>query len=418
MISEEYINPIVIPIFVSIFSLSLPLILDTISKIGAQYKSPFIVKVFQKEFLFKLLLWMLGFSIVSIVLYIVKIPVIDYFSDCYLISNSAVLLLYLSVFLLLITLFFLFYRIRIYFNYEKLFHLLERRYKKKKKTSDFLALSKIMNYSINNADEDLARKTLTFFTETFVNFRKGKNGEEIVYPEEFYSSIFEANELMCARQKKTFSYYNDGSFYGLFIDSFQGTKISERTMLFMWRCVLQNASYNKFDYIFSLWKKIYQHTILFLDNRVSGTDEKDKFIEFAQAMCSYILYLGKYELLVKMINYSQVSPPRHILIPKNIDDIINQCTKIIYKNNIKSPNYPIYFEKLYPQDGAEGVYANEIIEGRFIDYFSVLFISLFNVKLTTEETALAPTIAINNEILSGKNAKIKPNNIKSKYNYW
>ena len=410
LVTEEYIFTIGVPFVVAILALAFPLVLDASSKISSQYKSSFMAKMFQKEFAFRWFVTMLVLSLVAILLYVCKIPVVDRFSDSWFIANSAVLLVYTSAILLIVALLILAIVIAIYYDQGKLIKYLVIRYRiaggwkkainwlcfwrrcraDEEKTevaiynkNIFTAISKLMNFSINEADEKLARDIYTFYTEAFVVFRKGKEGQKVVYPEEFYNSVFEANELLCIRRKKTVSYYNDGTLYDFFIDSFQGTFLSDKTRHFMWMCVIQNMNYGKEDFIFSLWKKIFQHVSLFLSNIVGIEEEKETYIEFAQVLCSFVLYSGKYELLYKMLCYSQRSPHKYVLTPSSTQEVIDECLKVQYHHtDYQSPHYPVYYEYYYSQPDTDGIDGETIIASRLYDFYAVSFLWQYNLDQT------------------------------------
>ena len=351
-LTGQYIVTIAVPFVIAIVALALPLMLDASSKISEQYKSSFMAKAFQKEWAHKVFVITLVVSVLAIVLYMLKLPVIDAFSDCWLIANSAVLLVYGSTLVLVIALLVLARIISIYYRQDRLLKYLTNKYNLKSKWCKkhdkdvFLSISKLMNYSIDNADEELARGIFSFFVEAFVKFRMGKKDQVIDYPDEFYDTVFEASELLCRRQRQTVSYYNDGTLYDFFIDSYQQTLVSQKTLRFMWMCVIQNAKYDKDEHIFSLWKKLYQHVSLFLDNKLNLLEEKRKFVEFSSVLCAYVLDLRKYDLLLKMLGFTQMTPPKYALTPSSTQEVVDGCIDVISHRDFGTANFPVYWELL------------------------------------------------------------------------
>jgi len=136
--------------------------------------------------------------------------------------------------------------------------------KNKKSQLYFEAMSSLLFFSIKNADEKLARNLYDFFIEAFVSFRQGKEGKAIEYPSEFYNSIFEANGLLCMSKRRPISTFNDATFFSLFLDEYQGTKLSRITYDFLWRMIIQSLFYEKDDFVFSYWKKAHQLFSIFL----------------------------------------------------------------------------------------------------------------------------------------------------------
>ncbi|MBK6281649.1 MAG: hypothetical protein IPF54_02340 [Draconibacterium sp.] len=97
------------------------------------------------------------------------------------------------------------------------------------KATYFISISDLLYFSIQNPNEKIARRLLEFFSHIFISERKNKENKVIIYSPEYYDTIFEANEQLCLRKKKTISYYNDSTLINLFIDSYQKTILSEET---------------------------------------------------------------------------------------------------------------------------------------------------------------------------------------------
>lgn len=391
-VTGQYVLPIAVPFVIAILALAFPIMTDASSKISDQYGSSILAKAFQKEFAFRGFKWMLYASLAAIVIYVLKIPVLARFADCWLIANSAILLVYVTTLLLVMSLLYLAGVLSAYYSQDKLFGHLKKRYKWLSRKEDFNAVSQMMFFSIDNADEELARSVFSFYIEAFIQFRKNKKGQEITYPEEFYNAIFEANERLCKRRKKTVSLYNDGTVYEFFIDSYQGTLLSQKTIRFMWMCVIQNVSFERYDYIFSLWKKLYQHTSLFLNNKTDSREEKTKFVEFAQMMCAYMLYKRQYDSLRIMLEFTQTLPAKYVLTPSSTQEVIDCCKKVLQHNNFGSTLFPVYYESLYPQPQVDGADAEYVLQERLFGFYAVSFLWQYGVFSTFQSEGYLDTV--------------------------
>ena len=422
ILSGQYIIPVVVPFVVAILALAFPLMLDASSKVGDKYKSSIMTSTFHKELSFLWFLVMLVSSLVALFLYFLELPAPYCFRNNWLVANSAVLFVYVSAVFLVISLLCLSHTIHIYYSHKKLLRHLIRRYKcwdkwykiknkaKRKPNnefdkSDFIAISKLMNFSIENADEELAREVYSFFCEAFIKFRIGKKGEEIDYPEEFYNAIFEASELLCRRQYKTLSYYNDGSLYEFFIDSFQETKISPKTIRFIWMCAMQNIHYEHYDFLFGLWKKTYQQVGLVVSCKPSLQDETIKFTELSHILCSYLLHAEQFSELAKVMRYTQFAPPKYVLTPSSVQEVIDSCLIVESHNNYQSPLFPVYYESLYPHPGVEGVYAGNIIQQRLYKFYAVCFLFQYRLLQTFATSGYSDTIHIGTSTDEKKNTQ-------------
>ena len=418
ILSDQYILPVVVPFVVGILSLALPLTLDASSKVGDKYKSSLVTKAFRNEMSFICFTVMLWGSLISLLLYFFAFPAPQCLRGLrisVIIENSAVLLVNILTILLVSSLLWLSCTINIYYSQNKLLRHLICKYKCWNKwyriksrvlrkpnndfdKSDFIALSILMNFSVENADEELARRIYSFFVEAFIQFRKGKEGEEIEYPDEFYNAIFEASEHLCRRGYKTVSYYNDGSLYEFFIDPFQETKISSKTIRFIWMCALQNIHYGHYDFLFGLWKKIYQQVGLVLSDNLIFQNESDKFVELSHVVCSYLLHLGQFKEFLKFMNYTQFQPPQYVLTPSSVQQVIDRCVDLEQHNDYGSSLFPVYYESMYPHPGVEGADAGKIIQQRLYLFYAVCFLLQYQLPQTFVTSGYNDSISIGDSI--------------------
>ena len=79
---------------------------------------------------------------------------------------------------------------------------INRKNKTKKKTLYFEAISSILFFSIQKADEPLSHRLLEFYFDCFISFRKDKKDKIIEYPQEYYDTVIKANEKLCLQKKR------------------------------------------------------------------------------------------------------------------------------------------------------------------------------------------------------------------------
>ena len=163
----DIITTALIPMIIAVFSLCFPLLIQTITRIDDKYKSTVLIKTFRKDWICKWFLWILVISIASYVIWILQNPPLI---ECvWIIDNSALIIVALSTITLIAITFLIVYLTYIYFVPELLLNRLINKYRKTKtnKTLYFEAISKILFFSIDKADESLARALLEFYHEAF-----------------------------------------------------------------------------------------------------------------------------------------------------------------------------------------------------------------------------------------------------------
>ncbi len=438
----DVVRVAMMPMIIAILAIALPLLIQTISRIEDKYNSTKLIVVFKKEPIYKSFWIILFISIFSFICWVLQMPrLVDFGIFNNFIDNSAFIFIIISTILLIISTLGLFGLILSYYQTEKLLIRLTKKYKKSRKIKlkgNFLkktiglfkkwynclkskithvikkiklwyqfkrtvrsskqalyfeAISSLLFFSIQKADEPLSRRLLEFYFNCFISFRANKKDRYIEYPQEYYDAIFEANGILCLQKRRPISYFNDSTLFALFIDEYQGTKLSPKTYQFLWKLIVQSLYYDRDDFIFSYWKKAHQLFNLFLkpiekkfnDNwevinkrQIKERElERNEFIEFHYAIGGYLMYLEKYKLLKKVIGWTNQTPPKYVLVPETMKEVISKYMGIAQKGEYLNP---VYFEQKYPYPEVSGVSANETIRMWIKRYISILFIRQYTLN--------------------------------------
>lgn len=390
----EIVSEFCIPTIIGIFTFATPLILQTISRIDDKYESTLLAKLFVKDWVCRVFIGIAIGSFASLLLWMLNLPrVVDWGVLNVWIDNSASLILLISVIALIIAACGILYLTYTYYIPKKLVsrlqkqrntHLNERIY--------FDGVSKVLNYSISKADEELARQTYSAIIDVLIKTRTDKSGQEVIYPDEFYDAVFEANERLLKRERKTLSYLNEGSMLYIFIDEFQQTIISDKTYQYMWIGLRQAVLYNNSEAIKAYWEKAHQYANFALDRIHPEYDKdfnvvnkealdqqktiKEKFVEFHYALGGLLLYHKMYDTLEYIMSWTNQQPPKYILVPSTMSEVINMYMQIAFKDGIRGF---IYYESHYPFIGVRGVNASDIIRFWIKKYMAVLFLRQYTL---------------------------------------
>ena len=332
---DEVVAVFCIPTIIGIFTFAMPLILQTISRVDDKYESTLLSKLFIKDWICKTFISVWCVSLISIVFWILKLPrLVDWGRLNVWIENSASLFLVLMTFLLILATSGILILTYIYYLPKKLSTRLQKQYKTHpKERLYFDGVSKILNYSISKADEELARQTYSAIVDVLIKTRTNKEGQEVVYPDELYDVVFEANEKLLKRKRKTISYLNDGAMLSLFIDEYQKTEISDKTYQYMWLGIRQAVVYNNGDAIKAYWEKAHQYADFTIDRIHLEYDNKEavehqeslknKFIEFHYALGGLLLYYKMYDTLEYIMSWTNHQPPKYVLVPSSMSEVMN-----------------------------------------------------------------------------------------------
>lgn len=390
----EIVSEFCIPTIIGIFTFATPLILQTISRIDDKYESTLLAKLFVKDWVCRTFIGIGIGSFVSLLLWMLNLPrVVDWGVLNVWIDNSASLILLISVIALIVAACGILYLTYTYYIPKKLVARLQTQCKTHPNERIYFdGVSKVLNYSISKADEELARQTYSAIINVPIKTRSDKSGQEVIYPDEFYDAVFEANERLLKRERKTLSYLNEGSMLYIFIDKAQQTIISDKTYQYMWLGLRQAVLYNNSEAIKAYWEKAHQYANFALDRIHPEYDKdfnivnkealdqqktiKEKFVEFHYALGGLLLYHKMYDTLEYIMSWTNQQPPKYILVPSTMSEVINMYMQIAFKDGIRGF---IYYESHYPFIGVRGVNASDIIRFWIKKYMAVLFLRQYTL---------------------------------------
>ncbi len=387
-----------IPMVIAILAFALPLLLQTAARVDDKYDSTLLIKVFRRDLICKWFLISLLASLISCLFWILQLPRCVDWGDLIniVIDNSSLILLVLSTIVLVVFSVLSVWLTYVYYLPEKLLARLEKQYNTAKNEQDkqtfFYAISSILLFSIKKEGEPLARELQEFYAHEFINYRSNRSNTVIEYPDYFYDVMFDANECLCQRERKSISWYN-GSFCDYFIDEYQQTTISEKTYTFIWKCIRQSLFYEKDEFVFSYWRKAYQYFSLWLNSIYPEYDkdfkiinqqtidkreeERYRFLEFHYALGGLLMKEKKYNLLQQLMMWTNQTPPKYVLLPETMSEVITMFM------SISSPDkdfLPVYFEQRYPFPDTHGVYAEDIIKMWIKRYLAILFLRQYKLN--------------------------------------
>lgn len=393
----DIISMFAIPMVIAIFAFAFPMLLDTANKVDSKYKSTLLMKMFINEHQFKCFKVILYIALLCSALYIMKFPrYVDWGETVNLfIDNSALILLVLSTFALIIATIIIICISFVYYTPDKLLKRLSKKYKhttkRKNNLNYFNAASELLFYSLKKDGEPLDNDLQIFYAHVFYSYRHNKENKTIEYPDEYYNVLFKTHECICQSDRRQISLYNK-FFYILIFDEFQHTIISEKSYNFIWKCICLSLLYNKDELIVSYWQDAHQYINLWLppinsqyDNDFNITNqpeidrrnaEREKFIEFHYALGGLLMMKEKYALLNRLMSWSNSNPPKYELVPETMADVIIRFTKIESKAGYINP---VYYEQRYPFPDVYGVNADNIIKTWIKRYIAVLFFRQYTI---------------------------------------
>jgi hypothetical protein len=392
----DIISVIDIPLIIAIFAFAFPLLFQIASRVDDKYESTVLVKTYRNDWICRIFLSLLIFSLVLCLIWILQLrSCINLGNLNLLIESSALILVSISSMLLTASTFGIIWLIYIYYVPEKLLKRLIHQYgtaKGKRKPIYFIAISKIMIYAIRSNDKKLSFETLNFFNKEFSQYRKTYKVKVIVYPIEYYNVIYESNEVLYAKQQIEISYFNESVLIGLLIDRSDGTIISEKTYNEIWKGMRQALYYNRNEFIIAYWRMAHQYflfnikpidrrfddkfEVINIDDINARNNERERFLEFHYALGALLLYKEKYSLLKNIMMWTNQFPPKYLLVPEMMEEVIIRFMEL----SLENINNSLRFQMNYPFPDIDGVNAEMIIQMWLKRYLSILFLRQYTLN--------------------------------------
>ncbi len=366
MTLDGIILEICIPILASILGIAFPIIIQTIGRIDEKYNSIRLVNRFQKETEYKLFVITLGISIAFLFYHFLLAKYFVWRYDWgflnFLMSNSSSIILIILTMILIMSLFILIFKIITYYNYQSLFNLLYKSVRSQKiseeKANDFIALA---SYIFTKDDNDTSRKVYEFLRDYSIQNYHNNNSFE----KWFYDAILILNETLCKQESKLISIHNGNDILNLLLPSFEikSVEIKKETYRVLWIALQQQVFYDKEEWFYEYWGVASQFRQMNLNQiqteigfSESGeiidineeledfqAQQSNHFEEFYIQLGGLLLRKRKYNLLKRVLSFTQTYPYQYPLIPSSLDEI---C-EIFERINTQDFNYPFYYTGYY-----------------------------------------------------------------------
>lgn len=415
MDSHTLIETLAINVLAALLGLSLPLIMQIIDRLDSKYGSAVISTSFRKEREYSAYYYMVWVTI-ALVLYLPWVqPPLKCLPDCWLINNSAHILVGVCLTTTLFCLFIVSRKITIYDIPERLLSTVagsaqptntdveksEHKIDKLINNPDkFAIFSALLKYSMTVGNIPLYLKCNTIFGFCIGSYySKAKEGEEIVFSDLIYNLINETIRISQRFYDKLLYPSLNSPYISLtaYYNSYGKTVVSDKSFSQLWQNLVQLIGCNKPEWFKGYWVYASQYAdytvsdrswipndlIDYFYNKKSVTQErlakiqedhqdllmKESYVNERRRLCethhmilAYLMYIGKTDIVDWCFVYSPSSLNTQLLIPKRINDIIDEFRRI--EKNMSAPldfRYPFYQEN--------GIRSAEIIENALIRFY-------------------------------------------------
>lgn len=384
-------------IIIGLLGVAYPILLQVISRLDEKYTSENIIELFDNEYEGKIFRYSLITSLISIMIWSVKIkPIIQIDRLNFIINNSAAIIVAINTIILVISFFFFVRRILIYYTPTKFIKYLKTKHNiVENDFRYFVALSDILLLSIKRQQRNITLTLSDFFYSAFEKERKKHNNKPVEFPDVYYEIVHKSiEELAILKEKRNYSleYRTAGGIW--LLGELQGSEISDKTYAWLWRNILLAIQYKQDDMIVYHWETSHQYFIYSLpyihDNydSISGdfqssnkevvekrTSERAKFIEFHDALGGLLTYKQRYNCIKRIFNHTNSNPPTYELLPESMDEIFIFYFSLINPYNRKYA----WISQQYSFPQQSGLNADGTIKKWISSYMAILFLRQYTI---------------------------------------
>ena len=376
----------------AIIGLSCPLIIGRIESIDKHYNSTLLAKRFMTETTF-------CFFAICMVVNILVATVFPFFIDNSEYARIWIAVQSILVFLLVVSLLVLFTDMLIYTSPEKLSkHILQDynnvKEKNKKKAGMFFSqwvdvTPKLLISADYNLTQSVYDTLFDYVREFYSNSGKCERFDDY-----FLTGITRINENICQKEHRLISLNNSNTLLTMFIEYVY--TIHPDHYKFLWKNLKLQIHYGQEEWIMSYWEIASQRYQI---AKVSDSEENrqnDKlweFYEFHLVLVAMLLQEKKYDLVKRILSFSNTKPEEYPLIPSTISEVLNALNIINSTSN--RPEKYLYYELRYPMPKMHGISDGKIL-GTIYLYLALLMYRVLTLpKYYGEDHVLNIRININ-----------------------
>lgn len=275
----------------------------------------------------------------------------------------------------------------------------------------FNALSDLLYKTIREQEEeDIALRINSYFYRKFHSYRREYFNKPIPYSADHYRMVYRLAEELAQIKTQEYSFLNEAVFgAGWFIGDDGEFPIQEETYRSIWNILVLALEYDR-EYLFMrFWIRSTQYMMynlrpIYPDHTLEGgefkinnqdlvnkrANQRDRFLEFTQALGGLVFYKQKYGLIKKMFTYTNSEPPKYELLPETMNEIFSAYFKFRDPYNL---NFSFLLAKYYFPD-IHGLGSERIIKSWICKYLALLFLRQYTLfkRLITDDFLGYPDI--------------------------
>lgn len=220
------------------------------------------------------------------------------------------------------------------------------------------------------------------------------------FSETYIDLMLQIRSMICKQEDNFFAH--DCWLINVWYNPIHFMPLSENTLQFIWKFMLNVIDANKEDWFMSYWTYAEQYYRFCVEANMESRNaplfqKQSALLKLMHlGFGAYLLFKKKYSLLKKILNFTQTMPASYCLLDNTFSKILEDMGQIY-----EQLNYPLALTQKYMMSGLmNDVNSDSYVAGKFNAYFALLMVRLTGVDYNVSycDPLQLPTIALDSDI--------------------
>ena len=220
------------------------------------------------------------------------------------------------------------------------------------------------------------------------------------FSETYIDLMLQIRSMICKQEDNFFAH--DCWLINVWYNPIHFMPLSENTLQFIWKFMLNVIDANKEDWFMSYWTYAEQYYRFCVEANMESRNaplfqKQSALLKLMHlGFGAYLLFKKKYSLLKKILNFTQTMPASYCLLDNTFSKILEDMGQIY-----EQLNYPLALTQKYMMSGLmNDVNSDSYVAGKFNAYFALLMVRLTEVDYNVSycDPLQLPTIALDSDI--------------------
>ena len=276
--------------------------------------------------------------------------------------------------------------------------------------SYLLEIFDIAKYAVLIEDAKTYRRASQMLAERLFTYVHSLTDKEetkqigLSFSETYIDLMLQIQSMICKQEDNFFAH--DSWLINVWYNPIHFVPLSENSLQFIWKFMLNVIDANKEDWFISYWTYAEQYYRFCIEDNMESRDsplvqkQSELLKQMHLGLGAYLLFKKKYSLLKKILNFTQTMPASYCLLDNTFSKILEDMGQIY-----EQLKFPLALTQKYMMSGLmNDINSDSYVAGKFNAYFTLLMVRLTGVDNNVSycNPLQLPTITLDTDIPSLK----------------